>query len=356
MYTHTRLRREKPQNARKKRMMKNPRVAIVGATGAVGVEILSCLESRNFPLASLKLLASHRSAGKQVAFRGEMLTVEELTPESFHDVDLALFSAGGDISREYAPIAAAAGTVVVDNSSAFRQEADVPLVVPEINGEAAFNHPRNIIANPNCTTIVTLMALYPLHVRYGLKTIIASSYQAVSGSGQHGIAELENQVRAIVNGCPVEISTYPRQIAFNVLPQIDKFADNGYTKEELKMLNEGRKILSLPELKVSCTCVRVPVYRSHSISCVAQFEKPVDVAGAQACYEGRPGVRLVDDPASNVWPTPLDSTNGDDCLVGRIRMDSAIDNALSLWVVGDQVRKGAALNAVQIAELLVKGK
>ena len=356
MYTHTRLRRVWPQNARKKRMMKNPRVAIVGATGAVGVEILSCLESRNFPLASLKLLASHRSAGKQVAFRGEMLTVEELTPESFHDVDLALFSAGGDISREYAPIAAAAGTVVVDNSSAFRQEADVPLVVPEINGEAAFNHPRNIIANPNCTTIVTLMALYPLHVRYGLKTIIASSYQAVSGSGQHGIAELENQVRAIVNGHPVEISTYPRQIAFNVLPQIDKFADNGYTKEELKMLNEGRKILSLPELKVSCTCVRVPVYRSHSISCVAQFEKPVDVAGAQACYAGRPGVRLVDDPAANVWPTPLDSTNGDDCLVGRIRMDSAIDNALSLWVVGDQVRKGAALNAVQIAELLVKGK
>ncbi len=336
--------------------MNNPRVAIVGATGAVGVEILSCLESRNFPLASLKLLASKRSAGKQVAFRGDMLTVEELTKDSFSDVDIALFSAGGDISREYAPIAGAAGCVVVDNSSAFRQDAEVPLVVPEINGDAAFNHPRNIIANPNCTTIITLMALYPLHLKYGLKTIIASSYQAVSGSGQHGIMELENQVRAIANGHPVEISTYPRQIAFNVLPQIDKFDASGYTKEELKMLNEGRKILSLPELKVTCTCVRVPVYRSHSISCVAQFEKPVDVEGARACYEGKPGVALMDDIANNIWPTPLDSTNGDTCFVGRMRMDQAVDNALNLWVVGDQVRKGAALNAVQIAELLVAGK
>ena len=334
--------------------MKTPRVAIVGATGAVGVEILSCLESREFPLASLKLLASRRSAGKQVAFRGQMLTVEELTKDSFKDVDMALFSAGGDISREYAPIAAAAGCVVIDNSSAFRQEPDVPLVVPEINGEAAFHHPRNIIANPNCTTIITLMALYPLHLRYGLRMIIASSYQAVSGSGQHGIVELENQVRAITNGHPVEISTYPRQIAFNVLPQIDKFTESGYTKEELKMLHEGRKIMGLPELRVTCTCVRVPVYRSHSISCIASFEKPVDVEGARACYEGKPGVALMDDPAANIWPTPLDSTNGDTCYVGRIRRDLALDNALSLWVVGDQVRKGAALNAVQIAELLVK--
>ena len=334
-------------------MTTHPRVAIVGATGAVGVEILSCLETRNFPLASLKLLASSRSAGKQVPFRDEMLTVQELTPESFADVDIALFSAGGDISREYAPIAAAAGCVVIDNSSAFRQDADVPLVVPEINAAAAFDHPRNIIANPNCTTIITLMALYPLHLRFGLKTIIASSYQAVSGSGQHGIAELEQQVRAITLGEPLHIATYPRQIAFNVLPQIDRFTDSGYTKEELKMLNEGRKIMSLPELNVSCTCVRVPVYRSHSISCVAQFEKPVDVEAARACFAGMPGVALMDDPAQNIWPTPLDSTNGDTCFVGRIRKDLAIPNALSLWVVGDQVRKGAALNAVQIAELLV---
>lgn len=336
--------------------LQNPRVAIVGATGAVGVEILSCLETRNFPLASLKLLASHRSAGKQVSFRDSILTVEELTRDSFADVDIALFSAGGDISREFAPIAAAAGCVVIDNSSAFRQDDDVPLVVPEINGKDAFNHPRNIIANPNCTTIITLMALYPLHLRYGLKMILASSYQAVSGSGQHGITELENQVRAIANGHPIEISTYPRQIAFNVLPQIDKFTDTGYTKEELKMLNEGRKIMGLPGLSVSCTCVRVPVYRSPSISCIAQFEKPIDVEGARACYEGMPGVALMDEPEKGVWPTPLDSTNGDTCYVGRIRKDLAIDNALSLWVVGDQVRKGAALNAVQIAELLVAGE
>ena len=209
------------------------------------------------------------------------------------------------------------------------------------------------IANPNCTTIITLMALFPLHQRFGLKTVIASSYQAVSGSGQHGIAELETQVRAVVDGHPVVKNVYPHQIAFNLLPQIDSFTENGYTKEELKMLNEGRKILSLPELKVTCTCVRVPVYRSHSISVTAQFEKPVDLETARSAYEGKPGVALMDNPAEGVWPTPLDSTNGDTCYVGRMRMDMAIDNALTLWVVGDQVRKGAALNAVQIAELLV---
>lgn len=328
-------------------------VAIVGATGAVGVEILSCLETRNFPLKSLKLLASARSAGKKVEFRGEMLTVEELTEKSFEGIDLALFSAGGDISRKFAPIAGAAGCVVVDNSSAFRQDADVPLVVPEINPEAAFNHPRNIIANPNCTTIITLMALFPLHQQFGLKTVIAASYQAVSGSGQHGITELENQVRSIADGHPVVSKVYPCQIAFNVIPQIDSFTDTGYTKEELKMLNEGRKILSLPDLRVTCTCVRVPVYRSHSVAVTAQFEKPIDVAAAKACYAGKPGVGLMDDPSANKWPTPLDSTNGDTCFVGRIREDMAIDNALTLWVVGDQIRKGAALNAVQIAELLV---
>lgn len=333
--------------------MKNSRVAIVGATGAVGVEILSCLESRNFPLASLKLLASKRSAGKQISFRGEIISVEELAEDSFNDVDIALFSASGDISRHYAPIAGAAGCLVVDNSSAFRQDADVPLVVPEINGEAAFNHPRNIIANPNCTTIITLMALYPLHLKFGLKMVLASSYQAVSGSGQQGISELESQVRSIADGQPVTISCYPKQIAFNVLPQIDAIVECGYTKEELKMLNEGRKIMELPELNVSCTCVRVPVYRSHSISCIAQFEKPVDVETARACFDNMPGIALMDDPKNGVWPTPLDSTNGDTCYVGRIRKDQAIDNALNLWVVGDQVRKGAALNAVQIAELLV---
>ncbi len=335
-------------------MNAQPKVAIVGATGAVGVEIQKCLEERQFPLSGLKLLASARSAGKKVEYAGRVLEVEELRPESFRGVDIALFSAGGNVSREYAPVAAGEGCVVVDNSSAFRQEEDVPLVVPEINGEAALHHPRNIIANPNCTTIITLMALYPLHIKFGLRMIIASSYQAVSGSGQHGIAELEQQVRAIVNGDPVVCSTYPRQIAFNVLPQIDCFTDTGYTKEELKMLNEGRKIMNLPELSVSCTCVRVPVYRSHSISCVAQFERPVDVEVARACYAGMPGIALMDQPARGEWPTPLDATNGDTCYVGRIRKDLAIPNALSLWVVGDQVRKGAALNAVQIAELLIR--
>lgn len=334
-------------------MNQAPHVAIVGATGAVGVEILSCLESRNFPMASLKLLASARSAGKQIAFRGQMLTVEELTEDSFKGVDIALFSAGGSISQKFAPIAAAANCVVIDNSSAFRQDPDVPLVVPEINPEAAYNHPRNIIANPNCTTIITLMALFPLHQKFGLKTIIASSYQAVSGSGQHGITELESQVRAVVDGHPVVRNVYPHQIAFNLIPQIDSFTDTGYTKEELKMLNEGRKILSLPELKVTCICVRVPVYRSHSISVTAQFEKPLDLDLARQAYTDKPGVALMDNPAEGIWPTPLDSTNGDTCYVGRMRKDLAIDNALSLWVVGDQVRKGAALNAVQIAELLV---
>ena len=330
-----------------------PHLAIVGATGAVGVEILSCLEERNFEFASLKLLASARSAGKQVEFKGKLYTIEELTEDSFGGVDIALFSAGGDISRHFAPIAGAAGCVVVDNSSAFRMDEDVPLVVPEINPEAAFNHPRNIIANPNCTTIITLMALYPLHKQFGLKTIIASSYQAVSGSGQQGIVELESQVKALVEGRPVETQVYPKQIAFNLIAQIDAFTDNGYTKEELKMLNEGRKILDLPSLKVTCTCVRVPVYRSHSVSVSAVFEKPVSVESARGAFEGMPGVGLMDSPEQKLFPTPLDSTYGDTCFVGRIREDLALDNALALWVVGDQVRKGAALNAVQIAELLV---
>lgn len=332
--------------------MKELNIAIVGATGAVGVEILSCLETRRFPVASLKLLASARSNGKQVNFHGRMYPVEELTENSFGQIDLALFSAGSGISRRFAPIAAAAGCVVVDNSSAFRQDPDVPLVVPEINPEAALSHPRRIIANPNCTTIITLMALYPLHLEFGLKTIIASSYQAVSGSGQHGIAELEGQVRALVDGHPIKTSVYPRQIAFNVLPQIDAFTDNGYTKEELKMLHESRKILGLPALSVTCTCVRVPVYRSHSVSVIAQFERPADVLGARRAYEGKPGVALMDSPEHGIWPTPLDSTNGDTCYVGRLRKDIAVDNALNLWVVGDQLRKGAALNAVQIAELI----
>lgn len=332
--------------------MNQPHVAIVGATGAVGVEMLLCLEQRNFPLGKLKLLASARSAGKRMTFRGEEITIEELTHDSFQGVDIALFSAGGSISKEFGPSAAAAGAVVIDNSSAFRMDADVPLVVPEINPAAAKIHPRNIIANPNCTTIISLMALAPLHEKFGLKSVIASSYQAVSGSGAQGIIELEEQVKAITAGLPFTPKVYPRQIAFNVIPQVDVFTDNGYTKEELKMLHEGRKIMGLDDLKISCTCVRVPVYRSHSVSITAVFDKPVDVESARACYTGKPGVQLKDDPANRLFPVPLDTTGKDDCLVGRIRKNIVLENALDLWVVGDQVRKGAALNAVQIAEIL----
>jgi aspartate-semialdehyde dehydrogenase len=332
--------------------MNSPHVAIVGATGAVGVEMLLCLEQRNFPLGKLTLLASARSAGKRMKFRGQDIIVQELTHDSFQGIDIALFSAGGGISKEFAPSAAAAGAVVIDNSSAFRMDADVPLVVPEINPEAAKNHPRNIIANPNCTTIISLMALSPLHEAFGLKSIIASSYQAVSGSGAQGIIELEEQVKAIATGQPFEPKVYPRQIAFNVIPQVDSFTDNGYTKEELKMLHEGRKIMSLPDLRVSCTCVRVPVYRSHSVSITAQFERPVDVAAARSSYAGKPGILVVDDPSNKIFPVPLDTTGKDDCLVGRIRKNLVLENALDIWVVGDQVRKGAALNAVQIAEIL----
>ena len=327
-------------------------VAIVGATGAVGVEMLQCLEQRNFPVKSLTLLASARSAGKRMNFRGEEVEVKELTHESFTGIDIALFSAGGGISLEFGPSAAAAGCVVIDNSSAFRMEADVPLVVPEINPEAAGMAQRNIIANPNCSTIITLMALAPLHQAFGLRSIIASTYQAVSGSGAQGIAELEEQMQALASGSPITPKVYKHQIAYNVIPEVDAFTDNGYTKEELKMLNEGRKILGLPDLRVSCTCVRVPVVRSHSISVTAQFERPVSVEAARAAFAGKSGVALCDDPAERLYPTPLDTTGKDDCLVGRIRKNLVFENALDLWVVGDQVRKGAALNAVQIAELL----
>ena len=327
-------------------------MAVVGATGAVGEEMRLCLEQREFPVGELRLLASARSKGKRFRFRGRDVEVAELTHDSFAGIDIALFSAGGSVSREFAPSAAKAGAVVIDNSSAFRMEPDVPLVVPEINPAAAADHPRGIIANPNCTTIVALMALAPLHERFGLAAVIASSYQAVSGSGAQGIVELDDQVRALAEGRAVTRRVYPRQIAFNVIPQVDVFTANGYTREEMKMQDEGRKILGLPGLKVSCTCVRVPVHRSHSVSITARFERPADPDAARAAFAGKPGVRVVDDPASGLYPVPLDTTGKDDCLVGRIRRNLVLDNALDLWVVGDQLRKGAALNAVQIAELL----
>ena len=331
--------------------MAEPNIAIVGITGAVGQEMINCLEERNFPVKELRPLASARSAGKKINFRGHEISIQELTEKSFEGIDIALFSAGGGISKTYAPIAAKAGAVVVDNSSAFRMDETVPLVVPEINPEEAQNH-SGIIANPNCTTIVTLMGLNPLHKKWKALNIIASSYQAVSGSGAQGIEELKSQINAIANGNEIEKKVYPCQIAHNVIPQVDIFLENGYTKEEMKMENEGRKILGTPNLKASVTCVRVPVYRSHSIAVTAQFESDPDIEEARILIDQADGVGIMDEPDSGIFPTPLDTTNKDDCLVGRVRKDIVLDKALSFWVVGDQVRKGAALNAVQIAELL----
>ena len=334
-------------------MNRTPHVAVVGATGAVGIEMIKTLERRDFPVGKLTLLASARSAGKQLQFRGHDLTVKELTKDSFNGIDIALFSAGGSISKEFAPIAARAGCVVVDNSSAFRQDDNVPLVVPEINAADVKWH-KGIIANPNCTTAITLMALYPLHKAFGCKRIFASSYQAVSGTGAKAIAELERQVREIVQGKPVTKEVYPHQIAFNVLPQVDVFLPTGYTKEEMKMENEGRKIMHHPLFKASVTCVRVPVYRSHSIAVSAEFDKPVSVEAARAVLKKAPGLDLVDEPEKKKYPMPLFTSEKDNCEVGRIRKDCALDNGLCFWVSGDQLLKGAALNAVQIAEELLK--
>ena len=334
-------------------MNRNPHVAVVGATGAVGIEMLKTLEKRNFPVGKLTLLASSRSVGKKLKFRDTDHTVAELTKDSFKGVDIALFSAGGSISKEFAPIAAKAGCVVVDNSSAFRMDPEVPLVIPEINASDVKWH-KGIIANPNCTTAVTLVALFPLHQAFSVKRIFASSYQAVSGTGARAIEELERQVEQVVNKQPVTKEVYPHQIAFNVLPHVDSFLPSGYTKEEMKMENEGRKIMHHPTLRASVTCVRVPVYRSHSVAVSAEFDRPVTVEAARAALKKAPGLDLVDDAANNKYPMPLFTSEKWNCEVGRIRLDCALDNGLCFWVSGDQLLKGAALNAVQIAEELLK--
>lgn len=334
-------------------MNAKPHVAVVGATGAVGIEMIKTLEKRNFPVGKLTLLASARSVGKKLKFRGTDVTVTELTKDSFKGIDIALFSAGGSISKEFAPIAAKVGCVVVDNSSAFRMDPEVPLVVPEINASDVKSH-KGIIANPNCTTAITLMALYPLHAAFTCKRIFASSYQAVSGTGAKAIAELERQVDQIVKGQPVTKEVYPHQIAFNVLPHVDSFLPTGYTKEEMKMENEGRKIMHHPAFKASVTCVRVPVYRSHSVAVSAEFDKPVTVDAARAVLKKAPGLDLIDEPEAKKYPMPLFTSEKYNCEVGRIRKDCALDNGLCFWVSGDQLLKGAALNAVQIAEELVK--
>ena len=330
---------------------KNYHVAIVGATGAVGEELLRVLDRRAFPVGRLLPLCSERSTGARIEFRGEKIVAQRLARDSFSGVDLAFFSAGGNISREFAPIARDAGAVVIDNSSVFRMEPDVPLVIPEINGADVQGH-RGLIANPNCTTAVALMALYPLHRAFGVRRVIASSYQAVSGSGARAIKELRSQVEAATGNQPAVAEIYPHPIAFNLLPHVDSFLPNGYTKEEMKMQNEGRRIMHLPDFRASVTCVRVPIYRAHSVSVSAEFERSVSVEEAHEVLAKAPGLELVDEPHNNRYPMPLFTAGKDNCEVGRVRLDCAFENGLSFWVSGDQLLTGAALNAVQIAELL----
>ncbi len=334
-------------------MKSKPHVAVIGATGAVGLEMIQTLEKRNFPVGKLTLLASARSVGKKLAFRGEEIVVKELTKDAFKGIDIALFSAGSSISKEFAPLAAQAGCVVVDNSSAFRMDDKVPLVIPEINAGDVKWH-QGIIANPNCTTAITLMALFPLHQAFSVKRIFASSYQAVSGTGAKAIEELKRQVDQLVKGQQATKEVYPHQIAFNVLPHVDSFLQDGYTKEEMKMQNEGRKIMHHPTFSASVTCVRVPVYRAHSVAVNAELEKPVTVEAARDVFKRAPGLQVVDEPARNQYPQPLFTAGQYDCAVGRIRKDCAMDNGLAFWVSGDQLLKGAALNAVQIGEELLK--
>ena len=331
--------------------MKKYHIAVVGATGAVGTELLRVLERRRFPVASLRPIGSARSAGKTIRFHDDLITVEELTERSFDKIDMVFFSAGGENSRKWVPIARQAGAIVIDNSSVFRMEPDVPLVIPEINGEDVRKH-HGLIANPNCTTAVALMAIYPLHRAFGVRRVFAASYQAVSGSGGRAIEELRHQVELAAQDRQLTPQVYPHPIAFNVLPHVDVFLESGYTKEEMKMQNEGRKIMHLPEFRASVTCVRVPVYRAHSVAVSAEFERKVSVEQAREVLAKAPGLELVDEPQNNRYPMPLRVAGKDNCEVGRVRIDCAFENGLSFWVCGDQLLKGAALNAVQIAELL----
>ena len=331
--------------------MKKYHIAVVGATGAVGTELLRVLERRSFPVASLRPIGSARSAGKTIRFHDDLIPVEELTERSFDKIDIVFFSAGGENLRKWVPIARQAGAIVIDNSSVFRMEPDVPLVIPEINGEDVRRH-HGLIANPNCTTAVALMAIYPLHRAFGVRRVFAASYQAVSGSGARAIEELRQQVELAAQDRELTPQVYPHPIAFNVLPHVDVFLENGYTKEEMKMQNEGRKIMHLPEFRASVTCVRVPVYRAHSVAVSAEFERKVSVEQAREVLAKAPGLELVDEPQNNRYPMPLKIAGKDNCEVGRVRIDCAFENGLSFWVCGDQLLKGAALNAVQIAELL----
>ena len=333
--------------------MKTYTVAILGATGAVGQEMMNILEERNFPVGKLVPLASARSAGKTIKFKGEDVTIQEACDSAFEGVDIVLGAAENDIAEKFAPAIVKAGAVFVDNSSAFRLDPNVPLIVPEVNPEDAKNH-KGIISNPNCSTIITVTAVNALNSIAPIKSMVASTYQAVSGAGVAGMAELENQVKALQAGEPVDVKTFAYQIAYNLIPQIGGEQFEGYTSEEMKMQNEGRKIMHLPELNVSCTCVRVPVMRSHSISVQLKFDRSVSVEEAREVLAKAPGVKLVDDLKNKQYPMPLDTSGQDIVFVGRIRPDLTDPNGLCLWCCGDQVRKGAATNCIQIAELLVK--
>ena len=333
--------------------MKQYTVAVLGATGAVGQEMIKILQERNFPVGKLKPLASARSAGKTLRFKGEDVVIEEARDEAFQGVDIVLGAAENDIAKKFAPAIVKAGAVFVDNSSAFRLDPNVPLIVPEINPEDVKNH-HGIISNPNCSTIITVTAVNALNALSPIRTMTASTYQAVSGAGAGGPIELMNEVEALSKGETYEPKVFSHQIAFNLIPQIGGEQFEGYTSEEMKMQNEGRKIMHLPDLRVRCTCVRVPVVRSHSISVSLHFDKHISVQEAREAIAKAPGCRLVDDLANKQYPMPLDTSNQDIVFVGRIRPDLTDDNGLCLWCCGDQVRKGAATNAIQIAELLVK--
>jgi aspartate-semialdehyde dehydrogenase len=329
------------------------RVGIVGATGAVGQELIGLLQAHAFPLAELRPLASARSAGRSIDFGGKKITVQEATPDAFTGLDLVFFAAGTAVTKQLAPEAVKRGCLVIDKSSAFRMDPNVPLVIPEINPDALRSH-KGIVASPNCSTSVALMALYPLHRAFGLKRVFFSTYQSVSGTGADAVTELESQVQAHVAGKALPREVYPHQIFQNLIPHIDSFGADGYTGEETKMRAESRKILGMPDLKVSATCIRVPVVRAHSVSINAEFERPVSIDAARAAIAAFPGAELVDEPGNNVYPTPLAYSRKEKCGVGRIRLDTALDNGLALWVSGDNLWKGAALNAIQTAEKMIE--
>ncbi len=329
------------------------RVAILGATGAVGTELLELLEERNFPIAELKLLASPRSAGSKLIFRGQPITIEAVTSDSFKGMDIVLASAGGSISKQWVKDIVAAGAVMIDNSSAFRMDDDVPLVVPEVNPIAAKGH-NGIIANPNCTTILMAVAVYPLHKVQPIRRIVAATYQSASGAGAMAMEELKLQSQAILKGEMPKAEILPYPLAFNLFPHNSPILDNSYCEEEMKMVNETRKIFDEPDLRITATCVRVPVLRAHSEALNLEFDRPFDVSKARQLIATAPGVELVENWQKNYFPMPIDASGKDAVLVGRIRQDISHENSLDLWLCGDQIRKGAALNAVQIAELLIE--